>query len=239
MEFIKYVSLLPFLKIDGIFSTLSEDPELDKNQVERMNLISKELNQLGVDYGTRSIASSNAIFHEPYSYLDAVRPGIMLYGLYPDPKDQENILKLKQCFKLKARIEQIKDVKIGESLTYSKRFVASKNICVGTIHLGYSDGFPRGLTQKGKVSVNGKIKPILGTVSVNHTLIDLDDTQIVVGSVVEAISNFDENDAIHIAATSGIMLYSLMVGLSPLLPRIYLRNNKIVAINHLKLSEIH
>ncbi|MBM3291407.1 alanine racemase [Candidatus Bathyarchaeota archaeon] len=226
IELIKSVSTLPNLKIEGLFSTLSENLELDKIQLERMKQISAELDELGIKYGVRSMASSNAIFHEPDTYLEAVRPGIMLYGLYPEPKDREKHIDLKQCFTMKARIEQIKTIEPGESLTYSKRFTATKKMRVGTLHIGYSDGFPRGLTQKGKVKVGDHIKPVLGTVSVNHTLIDLDDTKVEVGSVVEAISQQGENDAAHTAETAGIMIYSLMVGMNFLLPRVFIKNNK-------------
>ncbi len=174
VELIRYVSGLPNLEITGLFSTMSEAEELDRVQVERMKAISGELDRLGISYGVRSMASGNAVFHRPFTYLDAVRPGLMLYGFFPDPEDRESGLDLRPDFSFKARVEQVKWVDEGESLTYSRRFTAPRRMKIGTVHIGYSDGFPRGLTKKGLVKVGGVVKPVLGTVSVNHFLVDLE-----------------------------------------------------------------
>ena len=222
VELVEKISRLRGLRVDGIFSTMSEDENLDKTQVERMNFISVELEKRGVDYGVRSMASSNAVFHKPFSYLDAVRPGLMLFGLYPEKEDMEQGIKLKQAFCLKVRIEQIKWINAGESLTYSRRFTAPRKTKVGTLHIGYSDGYPRGLTTKGLVRVNGEVKPILGTVSVNHCLVDLTDTDAKVGDIVEAIGREGANGALNLSELAGIMTYSMMVGMNPLLPRVYI-----------------
>ena len=119
----------------------------------------------------------------------------------------------------------------GESLTYSRRFTAPKRMKVGTVHIGYSDGFPRGLTNKGLVKVGGRIMAVLGTVSVNHFLVDLDGTEVDVGGVVEAIGREGENNAHNISELAGIMTYSLMVGLNPLTPRVYCKAGKPVAVS--------
>ena len=231
VELVKYISSLPRLEITGLFSTMSEDADLDRIQVDRMVGVSDELDRLGVNFGVRSMASGNAVFHRPFTFLDAVRPGIMLYGFYPDPEDRESGLDLKLAISFKARVEQVKWVEPGESLTYSRRFTASKRMKVGTVHIGYSDGYPRGMTKKGLVKVDGKVRPVLGTVSVNHFLVDLDGTDIEVGGVVEAIGRDGENNAHEVAELAGIMTYSLMVGLHPLLPRVYFENGRPVALS--------
>ena len=237
VELVRHVSSLKNLEITGLFSTLSEDAELDRLQVDRMVGVSKELDRLGIDYGARSIASGNAVFHRPFTYLDAVRPGLMLFGFYPDPEDRESGLDLRQAFAFKARIEQVKWVEAGESITYSRRFTALKRMRVGTVHIGYSDGYPRGLTKRGLVRIGGVIKPVLGTVSVNHFLVDLDGTDVDVGGVLEAIGREGEDDAHRVAEVAGIMTYSLMVGLNPLTPRVYLKGGKLVALSEPRLVE--
>ncbi len=237
VELVKLISSLPRLEITGLFSTMSENAELDRIQVDRMAGVSDELDRLGVNYGVRSIASGNAVFHRPFAFLDAVRPGIMLYGFYPDPEDRERGLDLKLAISFKARVEQVKWVEPGESLTYSRRFTASKRMKVGTVHIGYSDGYPRGMTKKGLVKVDGLVKPVLGTVSVNHFLVDLDGTDIEVGGVVEAIGRDGENNAHKVAELAGIMTYSLMVGLHPLLPKVYFENGGPVALSEPRLVE--
>lgn len=234
---VRYISSLPYIEISGLFSTLSEDAELDRIQVDRLIDVGTELDSFGVEYGIRSIASGNAVFHRPFTFLDAVRPGIMLYGFYPDPEDRDSGLDLRQAIAFKARVEQVKWVEAYESLTYSRRFTASTRMKVGTVHIGYSDGYPRGLTGMGLVKVGGVVKPVLGTVSVNHFLVDLNGTDVEVGGVVEAIGREGENNAHKVAELAGIMTYSLMVGLHPLLPRVYFKNGKSVALSEPRLVE--
>jgi alanine racemase len=234
-DFIEEVSKLGNLRIEGIFSTMSEDDELDRKQVQRMLDIEKTANAKGIEVGTKSIASSNSVFHKDYTYLDATRPGLMLMGFYPEDADKGHGIVLKQSLCWKARVEHVKFIEAGESLTYSRRFVAEKRTKVGTVHVGYYDGFPRGLTQKGKVRVGDEIKPVLGTVSVNHFLLDLTGTDVQVGDIVEPISRTGENDALGVANMAGIMTYSLGNALNMLTPRVYTVNGVPVAVTKPKL----
>jgi alanine racemase len=234
-EFIEEVSKLKNLRIEGIFSTMSEDDELDRKQVQRMLDIEKTANSKGIEVGTKSIASSNSLFHKDYTYLDATRPGLMLMGFYPEDSDKGQGIALKQSLCWKARVEHVKFIEAGESLTYSRRFVAEKKTKVGTVHVGYYDGFPRGLTQKGKVRVGDEIKPVLGTVSVNHFLVDLTGTDVQVGDIVEPISRTGENDALGVANMAGIMTYSIGNALNMLTPRVYTMNGVPVVVTKPKL----
>ncbi len=237
VEFISMIYELEGLRIGGMFSTMSEVEELDRKQVQRMLDIEEECMEKGITVGPKSIASSNAVFHKPYTYLDATRPGLMLTGFYPEPSDMGQGIKLEQSLCWKARIEHVKPVEKGESLTYSRRFVASEPMTVGTVHIGYYDGFPRGLTNKGKVRVGDEVRDVLGTVSVNHFLLNLTDTGFEIGDVVEPISREGENNALNVAETAGIMTYSLGNGLHMLIPRVYYRDGKPVAVSNPRLVE--
>ncbi|MBS7631290.1 alanine racemase [Candidatus Bathyarchaeota archaeon] len=234
---IESICSLPKISLEGIFSTLSEDRAYDRVQLERMLYVEAELRKRGLDPGTRSMASSNAVFHFPDSYLDAVRPGLMVYGVYPEEEDREAGLSLEQALSFKARLEHVKWVEKGESLTYSRRFIAPRRMRVGTIHVGYSDGYPRGLTNKGIVKVGGVFKPVLGTVSLNHHLIELDETGAETGDIVELIGREREINISNLARLAGIMTYTLCVGLNPLLPRVYYEKGRPVAVSEPKIVE--
>ncbi len=234
---IEYIAKLPNIEIDGVFSTLSEDSELDKLQVERLLDVERLCSEKRISVGVKSMASSNAVFHEPHAYLDAVRPGLMLLGVYPEEADVNHGIQLRQSLCLKARVEHVKWVEEGESLTYSRRFTAPRRMKVGTVHIGYSDGFPRGLTQKGKVRVGGEIRDVLGTVSVNHFLVDLTGTDVEPGDIVEAISREGENDVLSLSNLAGVMTYSLVNGLNMLTPRVYTERGVPVALYAPKLRE--
>jgi len=236
-DLVEYVSSLPKIRLEGVFSTLTEDRVFDLVQLERMLAIEKDLRRRGIDPGIRSIASSNAVFHFPESYLDAVRPGLMLYGLYPEAEDRGMGVELRPAMSFKARIEHVKWIESGESLTYSRRFVAPRQMRVGTLHVGYSDGYPRELTNKGLVKVSGAIKPVLGSVSVNHHIIDLDGTSAEVGDVVELVSREGENTLERLSALAGMEPYKFCVYLNPLTPRVYLEGGRPVALSEPKLVE--
>ncbi len=236
-DLIEYVSGLPGLRLEGVYSTFTEEREFDRVQLERMMALDEELRRRGIDAGTLSMASSNAIFHFPEGYLDAVRPGLMIYGVYPEEEDCEAGLELRQALSFKARIEQVKWVEAGESLTYSRRFVAPRRMKVATIHVGYSDGYPRGLTRKGVVRVGDVVKPVLGTVSVNHHVVDVDGVDVGVGGVVEVVSRDGENSIESLSKLAGIMPYSFCVGLNPLTPRVYFEGGRPVALSEPRLLE--
>ena len=236
-DLIDHVSSLPKIRVEGMFSTFSEDKALDRLQLDRMLAVEAELRRRGIDPGTRSMASSNAVFHFPDSYLDAVRPGLMIYGIYPEEGNREAGIKLRQALSFKARLEHVKWIDEGESITYSRRFVAPKRMRVGTAHVGYSDGYPRELTNKGLVRVGEAVKPVIGSVSVNHQIIDLDGTSADVGDVVELVSREGENTLERVSALAGMEPYKFCVCLNILTPRVYLEGGRPVALSEPKLVE--
>jgi alanine racemase len=236
-DLIEHVDGLAGVSVEGVFSTFTEEREFDGVQLERMLALDGELRRRGVDVETRSMASSNAIFHFPESYLDAVRPGLMLYGLYPEPEDRGVGVELRPVLSFKARLEHVKWIEEGETLTYSRRFVAPKKMKVGTLHAGYSDGFPRGLTNRGLVAVSGEARRVLGAVSVNHHLVDVNGLDIWAGDVVEIVSRDGECSLERQAERARMMGYQLCVGLNPLTPRVYFESGVPVALSETRLVE--
>ena len=235
-DLVEHISKLHGVEVKAIFSTFTEDPEFDRVQVERMLAVDVELRKRGIIVETKSMASSNAIFQFPGSYLDAVRPGLMLYGLYPEPEDREVGLELRPVLAYKARLEHVKWIEAGDTLTYSRRFVAPQRMMVGTIHAGYSDGFPRGLTRRGVVKVRDEIRPVLGAVSVNHHIVDLMGTEALAGDVVEIVARDGEASLERQAERAGIMGYQFCVALNPLTPRVYVEGGKPVAVSEARMT---
>jgi alanine racemase len=235
-DFIEYASSLPGIRLEGIFSTFTEDRAYDKVQLERMLSLDRELRRRGIEPGTRSIASSNAILHMPESYLDAVRPGLTIYGVYPEEEDRGAGLELRQALSLKARIELVKWIEAGDPLTYNRRFIAPRRMRVGTIHAGYSDGYPRGLSNRGLVRVGASMCRVLGSVSVNHHIIDLEGVEAKEGDIAELIGREGENSISSLAREANIMTYTLCVGLNPLTPRVYYERGRPIALSEPKLT---
>jgi len=231
---IEYIAGLPGLRIDALYTTLLED-ENDPLQIQRLKDVKAALVKKGITIPTLSIASSHGIFFDPDSHLDAVRPGVMMFGWYPVPEAQEKGIELRQAMSLKGRLEHVKWVDKGTPLTYGGAYIAEKRMKVGTMHMGYSDGYLRQLSKKGIVKVEGKICSIIGGVSINHFLVDLSGTEADVGSVVDAVSFTGENDAHGLCDIAGVEPYQLAVWMNPLTPRVYYRDGAPVALSELEL----
>ena len=229
-NFLELVSNLPGLDIDGIFSTLNQSEEQDRIQLNRFFEVEGEAKIRGIDPGLRSLASSDAVLYKPEAHLDAVRPGMLLYGVYPTSRDKGSGIDLKQIITFKARLEHVKWVEKADPVTYWGRFTAPRRMRIGTVHVGFYDAIPRELSNRGRVKIGDSFRSILGSVSLNHILVDLTDTGIEPGDVVEVIGRKGENSVNAIADAAGWMTYSLLNYLNPLSPRVYLKNGQSVAI---------
>jgi alanine racemase len=152
-----------------------------------------------------------------------IRPGITLYGYYPNAQTQkEDLLKLKPALKLMARVILIKDMLPGDSLSYHRVFKAQKRMRVATVGIGYSDGYLPQLGGKGFVSIRGKRYPVMAAVTSNHIMVDLgNDQDVKVGDEAILIDN-QKNSSLTadvLEAQSGVSDYKILIGLNPLLPR--------------------
>lgn len=173
--------------------------------------------------GLKHAASSAGIFESPEFYLDMIRPGITLYGYYPNGQTQkEDLLKLRPALKLMARVIFIKDMRPGDSVSYHRVYTARKKMRVATVGIGYSDGYLPQLGGKGFVSIRGNKYPVMAAVTSNHIMADLgDDHDIKVGEDVTLIDNRIDSGltADVLEAQSGVSDYKILIGLNPLLPR--------------------
>ena len=228
-ELIEYIHYLEFIDVLGIFSTFQQNQE-DPKMLAKLLKVDKQLKDKGIDIPIRSMSSTDATFHNPDGWLDLVRPGMSLYGVYPEKKDLSAPVDLKQVLSYKARIEYVKNVKRGEGVTYWGRFIAPKDMRIGTIHAGFYDGIPREMANVGRILIDGKYKSSLGSVSLNHYLVDLNDVVAEKGTVVELIGREGENTLSKNAETAGWMVYSLLNHLHMNTPRVYYKNRQPVAI---------
>ena len=229
-DLVEYVHNLPNVSVRGIFSTFMQNPDQDPVMLQKLISVDEELRDRGIQVEFMSMASSDAIFHNPKAWLDMVRPGMSLYGVYPEKKDAASGLELRQVLTFKARIEHIKWVEKGDSVTYWGRFIAPRRMRIGTLHVGFYDGVPREMANVGRIKVDGVFKSSLGSVSLNHYLMDLTDVDASVGDVVEVIGREGENSLFSMAETAGWMVYSLMNHLNPFTPRVYMENGEPVAL---------
>jgi alanine racemase len=221
---------LPGIRLDGIMSTLMQNPEQDRQQIARVKAVADVLRDKGVEPGVLSLSSTDATINNPDAHLGLVRPGMSLYGVFPEAKDRASGLKLRQALCWKARIEYAKTINKGDSVTYWGKFTAPEKMRIGTIHVGFYDGVPREMANKARILVDGQYRSSLGSISLNHILVDLRGVEAREGDVVEIIGRSGENDLSSFAATAGWMTYSVLNHLNPYTPRVYTKNGKPVAL---------
>lgn len=229
-DFVEHISSLANLKVEGIFSTLTQNKAQDEEQLARFLEADAEMRRRGQDPGVRSLASSNATLYFPEAHLDAVRPGMILYGIYPSEADFEAGIELRQALSFKARVEHVKWVEKGDSVTYWGRFVAPERMRVGTLHVGFFDGIPRELSNKGRIRVRDEFRSILGSVSLNHVVVDLTGVDACSGDIVEVVGREGENTVNRISSMAGWMTYSFLNHLNPHTPRVFYRGGIPVAL---------
>ncbi|PMP72760.1 MAG: alanine racemase [Thermodesulfovibrio aggregans] len=169
-ETIKKIAQLPNIKIEGVMSHLSEaeNKEWTTEQIRKFKEIQRCIVNLGIS-PVFHIANSQGIKY-PEALFDAVRPGLMLYG-YGQNFEKE----LKPCMKVKTKIIDIRRLPKGSPISYGRTFITKKNSVIGVIPVGYADGYFRKLTNRAKVIVRGKKVPVVGTVCMDLTMIDLTD----------------------------------------------------------------
>jgi len=227
--YIEKVAALKGILIQGISTTLIEDPEFDNVQMERFLSLCQISKQKGIRLGLKHACSSAGVFTATPAYLDMIRPGILLYGYYPNQKTQEeDRFSLRPVLQLKSRVAAVKHLRPGDSVSYHRAYTAKTREKMAVIPVGYSDGYPFQAVGKGWVLIQGKKFPIIGDITANHLEVRLDlESPISEGEEVVLLGpqGKEKITANHLAEWSGISTYKILLRLNPLLPRRALESN--------------
>jgi len=179
---------LPCLKAEGIFTHFAVADEPDETetraQFERFMQTIDDAKAAGVRFAMRHCCNSAATMRFPEMYLDAVRPGIVLYGLAPDSAWMNDMWPLTPAMQLKTAVSQVKTVPAGTAVSYGGTFVAEEEIKLATVPIGYADGYSRLMAGKGYMLVNGKKAPLVGRVCMDQCMLDVTDIDVKVGDTV-------------------------------------------------------
>jgi len=170
LEVLEAVVRQPRLHLAGTMTTFTEDPDFDREQLRRFLEVLDEAEARGIDPGTRHAASSAAVLQFPDAHLDMVRPGITLYGHYPnDTTRRERPVELRSALSLHARVAAVKTLEPGDSIGYHRRYTARSRETVATLPLGYSEGYPGPAVDAGGWAwIRGRACPLVGGVTSNH-----------------------------------------------------------------------
>ncbi len=211
----------PSVRLEGVMMTFTEDPAFDREQLARFQSLCAELEKSGVRPGTRHAASSFGLFQYKDAFLDMVRPGMALYGMYSEPEfRQTGILDLRPAVSLKARVIYVKQLRKGESAGYNRAYVAERDVWVATLPVGHADGLPRVAAKGGRVRIGGNLYPLIASVSASHSIVEIGpEPRVGVGDVATLFDAQEGSRPEDLAAACRSSVYDLTMHLNPLLPR--------------------
>jgi alanine racemase len=167
------------VRIEGAFTELVEDPDFDREQARRLRTLQSDARAKGIAIPRLHAASSDAIQHQTTeTFLDAVRPGLALYGGYVSERAMQQG-GFRPAYRLKARVIRVDKLGAGEGVSYHRRWTTDKPVWTATLGIGHVDGYPSGAVKGCEVLVRGRLFSVIGNVSASHTVIVLGDEQAV------------------------------------------------------------
>ena len=226
---------LPNIVIEGIFTHMATADMADKTKAKEQIRMFREMLQLlennGIYIPIRHCSNSAGIIDLKEANIDMVRAGIALYGLYPSEEVNKENVCLIPALELKSIVSYLKTVPKGSPIGYGATFVTQKETKVATVSIGYGDGYPRALSNKGYALVRGKKAPIIGRICMDQFMMDVSDIpEIQQGDTVTKIGK-DQNEQItveELAELAGTFNYEFVCDLGKRIPRVYISGGKIV-----------
>lgn len=226
IDFIKGLLKLEHLILEGIythFPSADEDAVFTRSQIQSFKNLVGYLESIGIYIPLRHAANSSAIMRYRDSYFNLVRPGLMIYGLYPDIKSKRYI-KLRPAMSFKTKITYLKEVTSGRSISYGRTYITKRKTKIATLPVGYADGYSRLLSNRADVIVKGVRCPVVGRICMDHTMIDVTGIEANVGDEVVLIGrqNKSEISAEEISHLCSTISYEVVCWVSKRVPRIYI-----------------
>lgn len=219
-ELIRDLASRKSIRIEGIMMTFTEDPEFDKVQLRRFLSLCDQLKREGIGVGQMHTVSTFGMFQHPDAFLDMVRPGMAIFGIYPEQEfRQSKVMELRPAVSLKAKVIYVRQLRKGDSAGYNRAYVASDDVWLATVPAGHADGLPRIVAKGARVRIRGDLYPIIA-ISASHSIVEIGAEQRVqIGDVVTFFDWQEGSRPEDIAAACGASVYDLTMHLNPLLPR--------------------
>ena len=212
--------------LDGIYTHLSSagrDDFFTNYQIESFEELLNRLDRSGIEIPLRHAANSIATVDFKRSHLNMVRPGIIIYGMYPK-KNFTKFLKLKPALSLKTKVVYLKQIPPGRSISYGRTYITDQDTNIATIPIGYADGYGRILSNKAYVLVKGKRARVVGKVTMDQVMIDVGHIRgVKLGDEVVLIGKQgkDQITTEELARLCGTIPYEIACSIGSRVPRVY------------------
>jgi alanine racemase len=222
------------VEIESAFTHFAKADYVDKSFAEKQfkeyNDFIAKVEAKGVIIPIHQCANSAAMMEMPETSLTISRAGISMYGLYPSEEMDKDNMKLIPAMSIYSHVVYVKNIEKGRGVSYGQTFVADKPMTIATIPVGYGDGYPRNLSNKGYVLINGKKCNILGRVCMDQFMVDVTGMDVKEGDKV-TLAGKDGSEEILIddlAALAGTFNYEFVCDLGKRVPRVFVKDGKIV-----------
>ena len=233
VEEIKRIAALSNIEIEGMFTHFARADETDKSpaedQLKRYLAFVELLEKAGVQIPLKHCSNSAGIIRMPEANLNMVRAGITIYGIYPSAEVERDIVKLLPAMELKSHVAFVKDLPAGTAISYGGTFASETDLRVATIPVGYADGYPRTLSNKGWVLIHGQKAPILGRICMDQFMVDV--TKIPEADMGDEVTLIGKDGKEFISMEtfgdlSGRFSYEFVCEISKRVPRVYIREGR-------------
>jgi alanine racemase len=236
-DIVEAISHLPGVELEGLFTHFAKADETDKTsamgQLARYHAFSKLLEERGIYIPLHHCSNSAGIFDLPEANLDLVRPGVSIYGMYPSDEVNKLAVPISPVMSLKSHVVYVKEIDAGTPVSYGSTFVAQHPMKVATVPVGYGDGYPRSLSNKGWVLIRGQQAPILGRVCMDQFMVDVTHIpEIREGDMVTLIGSDGGREITmeDLGNLSGRFNYELSCDLGKRIPRRFWKDGRVIAV---------
>lgn len=215
------------IEIEGIYSHFANSEKDDLNysklQLERFMEVLHFFEKNSIPTPMRHISNSGAILQMPEANLDLVRPGIMLYGVLPSATIKKTV-NVEPALTWKSLVVYFKVIKPGHPVGYGSTWETDKNTRAVTIPIGYGDGYLRNMSHKAQVLINGKHYPVIGTISMDQIVVNIENDSAYNGDDVILIGRSGQNKITveELANWAGTIPYEILTNINTRVPRIYI-----------------
>ncbi|MCI8483992.1 MAG: alanine racemase [Lachnospiraceae bacterium] len=233
-EEIAQIAKMPHMILEGIFTHFAKSDACDKtmtqDQIEKFQSMEGMLAERGISVPISHVSNSAAIIDMPQAGRDIVRAGISLYGMWPSDEVEKEKIKLRPALTLKSQVAFLKELEKGRTISYGAAYETKERQKIATIPVGYGDGYPRSLSNRGYVLIRGMRAPICGRICMDQFMVDVThipgaaegDTVTLIGKDGEREISMDE-----MGELSGRFNYEFACDLGKRIPRIYRKAGKV------------
>ena len=235
VEEILKIGRLVYTDCEGMFTHFSKADETDKTttleQIRAFLWMKEHLAAEGMEFTYYHCANSAAVIDMPQVDLDMVRLGIAMYGMYPSDEVEKERVPLKPAMELISHVAHVKWLTEGKPVSYGGTYVTTRPTKVATIPVGYGDGYPRSLSNKGYVLIHGQKAPIIGRVCMDQFMVDVTAIEDVEFGDKVVIFGRDGKEFLSVdtlGELSGRFNYEFVCVLNKRIPREYIRHGEVV-----------